>query len=968
MDDTVTVPTDPELAEQISKNIQVSLDSEVLNYEDISDDEEDIQIIEKLKSELLQLGYTDIDDLEYSVLEGLKKRLYSDEEKEQRELQAFIVSQKLALQNLIDNVSTQQATLLKSYGNQIDEEAYSTFSSDTELGKHICMLLNKLINEAVRTDPNVTERTIYNTFMELMATEKTFTLSEDLILKYINTLTPIIKSDYAQRIQRISSERKIRARLAEYLNSTETANTNALLESKSYAVIRQINCKNSTEYTTVCPRCGKETKITAPVFRFVAYATEKTRSEMIFFIGNVPCEHCNTSLLFTRNEYVKAAAKYKKECGASIDAFLSTSKTACAGAAQIVTELPISIMRDTSPYLFIDKHAVVEKHENLDVPAESKCFMLSDAEFNEAVRQFYFKLNGKRGESLELLQEKLDEEIKNNDYRDMDVERENINRNIILSQESLGTWTYHKAAVFITQCMSKDYYVEHKRALFSLIFSLKSNPYLCNRLSMETIWDLENKIAFIKDLSKSITKGAVPANILVEVDSIMAWCGLKPVTQESILTDAAGALSILEKRLNTAKSLQRCTLAEVYKNADAFSYTKLMKMNTYNFVDLQTFLATEDSVRIFNEIADRMIIRFYAKDYFDYWKTLGRANASTLTKVFEKRTDFESISKSLNSLHEKFFYTSASRAAFKPIYDRISEVEDILSAVHNAFMRVDLHAFCCSLNRLPTQYIGAGDSTSLLVELLTKFSVDINKVASQKRSHIYLSDFTSEELDSYPPCDELIFERYTPVRLPGESIKDYCERYEQVMRSTDHSNVNMHDNTEKFAIFSDYFVRLSICSAIQDAGLEIRGKTIFAYVLVTECCGMTGCEDHLEKVLGISKMQQNIINAVMPDYVNFVGYDKLYKIICGFYSSSIAEQMDALHVKLDEATISTSMKSNEILKSINLVEDLRNIVTTDVPEYFDDSVDFDSDESDYEMAMYFGGTFKDLIKWLGIAK
>lgn len=947
----------------VSSEDNASIDERVTNVsaKDLGfEDSEDELQMQSLREELRKEGYEISDDLDFAELEVLHARLYKEGGREQRALSEFAAGQKQQLESLLAEVKARQATLLPSGVDYLALQEESTFSVDSSLGRDLCVAVSRWINNVLREDPDITNEDVYETFV---ATHDNFrsriVLHSDLLRRYMYTYIPIVKENIARNCNVIRSNERTRSRLAHYLNRTEIKNTEALISAKSYSVIRQIYEFDDGHFETKCPRCGESIRLDMPVFRIIAFASE-SRPQKKIFVGHIGCK-CGNALLFKSEEYRQMLRQYRDECFTGIDAYMNEAKTVSQGAVELITSIPISVVKDYLPLLFVHVNKEsAPKHEMVGADDNNEVIMVDDKEFDQAVAQFYFKLRGLGDRAGLNVSDCASVNTQNDGIVVQAVDTESTKH----SSDEQVYWTYHDTAVYVMQCLSKEYYTEHKRALFSLIASINGNPHLSTVLSAQTIWDLQDAVVFLSQFeNRKNVRVLQPAEINQLQFYIVSVAKQELLGEDKLLEQATACIDILKKQIDIYITERIRMLDNMSSCADLLAFTKILRMNSCRAEDLQRYLCDEKSARLFNEIADRMLIKTYAGEFFEYWRSFNIVRSSTLDNIFVVRSNANSIKKSLEELHSKLFYKSESLSKFKSIYNRDTNYESSMSKLHRDYLNVDYYGFCKDLASIDTENV----TDSATFEMLVKMSQlgNVANVVSKTKAEVYLTDFTPEEIAGCAACNDLVFGRYIPIRQDNESIDKYCERFEREVNNPDFLKVR--DTLRMFDVFHDYILQLSICSIIADAEFKSRGKSIFMDALLCECCGDSKCSEFLTSMIGVSKMQQNIIKSIEPDYVLFDDASVVYKILHGIYMSSIHSKIENLCRIISETNIFATMTSRQMYDALNIKDELVEIVTSDAPISVDGDVpEDDKEDALIELTDYFGDDYYAFEEWLGV--
>lgn len=916
-------------------------------------------MFDEMKEKLTAAGYKINDEYDIDTMQYLERRIlkHSDEE---TVLYEFARQQMLKLQEEDETALCMGNTTL--FTTEVEDVAamnQTIMSADSTLGKERSDVVRKWVMEGVLLD---TQQTDEELFIGLMQSEYANKYSwydvEASVRRYIALLRPLYTEVRKQEDDRIYRRNKSRANLAHNLVQVERDNLTGILEKERHVLIRQVIDTGDGEFWTICPVCGKRTKLVGPAIRIMAYPTERGVRKKIFS-GFMGCETsgCDTALMFSPNEYVAMGKDYLKLCAKSIDAFVDSTKRICPSASVLHTALPVSAVKDSIDSIVIYESLIAPViNENEDGRVT---IFVNDNEMLKAAERFYFKLQGARkitgstkDESGVMAQEnETGVQDGGEGYR-------------TASAGQAGAWTYHDVAVLTAQCLSKDYYLERNKALFSLILFVKSNPLLESTIMRGDAWNLETLIIFLRRYVARENPRSLSEAEVVSIRSTLARAGIATEDEpEKLLKVAVNEIAELEHRLAEKETEYEARLHDLMRFEDELAYTKITRVNSCNVSDLEQLLATEESTRFFYRVADRMIINSYAGDFCNYWTALGIMRARRVQNICSERTDMNSVEKSLQDLENEGWYTQKTYQKMIPIFKRNSELIEKLQRLQKCYLEADYYNFCKVVYTLDPFEFPLGQQGDELKKLLYDFYDEARVVAGKSKAQVYLAeDFSDAEILGCSKCDEIVFGRYVLKRQAGESINDYCERYFSWDGSVNENNV--HDNFEKFRPLNKYGVVLSVCANLYNAEFESFGKSIFMSALLCDPCYEKDPSWKLKKNLGVSLMQQNIIKTVEVSQVKIRNPGGFYRMVNGIYLTSAEEGIDKLRDVYESMTIRTSASADDIEKALDFCACVKEMYeelemkTDEDGELLQDSL-----EALDEIAGYAGDTVKRIMGW-----
>ena len=222
---------------------------------------------------------------------------------------------------------------------------------------------------------------------------------------------------------------------------------------------------------------------------------------------------------------------------------------------------------------------------------------------------------------------------------------------------------------------------------------------------------------------------------------------------------------------------------------------------------------------------------------------------------------------------------------------------------------------------------------------------------------VYLRDFSKEELsEAKYDLHSLSFGEYTPVRLDGESIDEYCRRYESL--GYDELLESPHyDNKELFKPFKPFFHLIYTCSALYEMDYDSYSTATFMSTFVNIVLNV--CDrKHAANILGISDVGLRMMSVDLKEDADNPSFSKcndVFRLLLGVYTTSIAEAIDSLQRKYDSVNISIESKLTDRYDSFNLIDEISNVLSASYWAKDSDGLPIDDQELALdEVELYIG--------------
>ena len=927
--------------------------------------EEDEAMIAELHKKLESLGYIVTDDMNYDSFKFLENRIPATLEEEDREIvQVIIQAQEERLVTTHEMAKTGYATMFEKQHDDFMSQIANVSGGYSSLPADICDKVKKWTMQGIISDPNVTADELYCSFIESTHFKKYDVVRYGVhVQRYIETLHPLLRELEKKHQETYVKQTSGRNKLANYMLKSETDSTERLKRASKHAYLRQIIDVGGGKYETACPCCGNRFELNSSVCQIVSYALE-SRMQHDVYVGCNVCTQCGAALVLTLEECARIMHSYLKECKKSMDSFLEGLKKASTGASLIYTGITVDFAHQLFDELFISE--IKDNHTSIHETKEVLQSLVSDSEMKDATEKFYFKLNGLHRERKVI--HSVESSVVNASVDTIYSDELVLAEKKATANKVNYDWTPHDVAVFITQCLSRDYYTEKNKALFSLVFALKSNPFLEETISMHGIWSIKAALGYLQTCSDMKSAVALTDTSEAELRRIMRMVtDSLPESKMELLKLAKKLIPAFQEQIAVRTKKRMTAINSLKKCADYLAYTKIVKMNSCKYSDLTQFLADKESIEIFNHIADEMIIKTYAEEFYEFWYNLNVVNATTLDNVFVKKTDLTGIRVTLtNMCKEKRIFSSAALAKMYPVYTNTARIDEQIQKVHKYFLAVNFPKFCRAMCDIEIIDLSSEDVEYELEKLLQEHNSLFQKYANKTEAEVYLArDFSEDEILNCAMCDELVYGRYTLKRLENESIEQYCIRVEGW--NGDCNGQEVYDNISFFRPFEKYWVTLSVCAGRQEAGFTSYGKAIFMDIVLHDLCYSNGNCEKIAYVLGASVMQQNIIKTVTEEVIGFKNPERDYRYTHGIYVTSIQNDMDKLLKWYDETVVKAAARATEINSHFDFEDSLLDVYSSIEKKVDDDGEAYnDAEDAIEEFAINLGITRDDVYTLMHI--
>lgn len=954
-----------------------SLDDNLLDGEE--------ELIVNLTNTLEEGGYHDLDELSYDQLLYLKSRM--DDMNNPSEINNIVYNAISSIKSAITTLATSKATLNstdydkdKSVIDKLKSGQVPSEISDTNLNV-IFTIINNLYNDM--DDPDeLTVDVVYdylsaNTDINLAEIED----NQEIVFNYLESVVNQIVTMRKHNLKKNKDEKTSRKVLADYLLRDELDLVNKFW--KTYRdednikinFIKQIYNINN-EFYFKCPNCGEMVKIGKIIATYIAFPTEKSRYTDMF----IKIFHCNCGWgsIFADKDYKLLKKSLEGGIAPSINQFVDKLSTFSKGASNLRVKVPSSIIPDVFEALIVGSGEKSDSNINKEPIAKytNMDLKIGDDEFKMAVRQFYSRLQG--------MYNKRDILNKSTTTVSIGVHDAAMNYKSPLRMVANKDYTYNnraeknrlsysEIAYYICNMLSKDYVATKNSAMFSLLFSLSENRNISEYINCSAAWDLKATIALL-DGNINIKPEAVPIEIMSELVAIDCFYSSDIAVvdrkidltnrefKKSVFESLKTKVPILKERVHELERTRSIIIQNLSRCKEALSYTNIYNMSQYKTIDFDCIVNDEEMFALVDEISDRMIINYYAEDFYNVWVSMHIVNTSNLNNILTNFTDNRAVRESLGRLLQKMFKSYNINIDLDTIdryfymtyqlsQNKLKELKDLSVA----FNKGNYYRFCKVLAEMP---INA--NTLLSHDFTTYFN---SFVGEMKRTAInfierypteqdyYLSQFTQDEIAMIDfETNPIKFSRYLPKRLEGESIINYINRYKELSKESSLNRYNSLDYGKGFTDLYEWYPLIYSCSLLYNIEYHSFAVGTFMCQLLNLIVDF-GDRNSKLPILGITESILNILDnslyVIDPNSLNMCDLEAQYKVLFGTYFTSIGSKIESLRNEYSYEFLNVANKLGDSTKKFNFETAMNDIKGLDDSFYIDE----ETGNNDYEEAM-----------------
>ena len=571
--------------------------------EDALSTDADEAMIEDIINVLKSKGFKNVDDLPYETLEILINRAEVFDENG-RSIEKFIndVCGK-AINDFAKFYKDLKASPAINYAHDDDAKTLKTYNLDYDGATGLYL---KRIRECI------TSNFMYDIDMCLKTGESFSQETIDKIVKFVYqrlrndpTLAERIDNNFDSFIQNVQStlhnilqvnkraltqnqiDRLYRDNTSKYLLKEELQMLKDLLPtgdnsemSLDIKFIKQIFTDGNAYYFR-CETCGEKVFLDKPIAVNLSFPLNGAAGKKSLILPKIFKCNCGQKHFFTEIEINLLKETVKPIVKSGINDLTKKLIDMSKGSALLKYEIPINLIKDNWSYCIVVTdlkdtrkiNGTRTKRHNDEIGFST----VSDAEFKQAVKNFYTLLNTFNPNVIPKVisntekivnEEVISEDTFNFDSNDLFDQEDDLfsqvdsffaessddfsedNQSDKISKdcestcekicddtcneyENLGNsinrsdlLTYKEIAVYFCKILSIDYQVVKNKALFSLIFSINNNKVLNEYLNCSTIYELKSILKFIDSSSEFLKKSVLPdEQQVIELESIANYYG-----------------------------------------------------------------------------------------------------------------------------------------------------------------------------------------------------------------------------------------------------------------------------------------------------------------------------------------------------------------------------------------------------------------------------------------------------------
>lgn len=921
-----------------------------------AEDENDLREINSMINELASIGIEHVDNLSYDDLSVLLSRVESLKDPE-ASIEMLLADTKEMMDSAVKDLVNIKATL--------DDNIFD--ADDTmEILKNISMNVQttygldvqKFTNETIiklyfekkqrgEEPGKIGVDDVFHPVAEALAKSK-FVIDTDSLVRYLNTVIPIIVSSIDNKNRKEETIKKHRKHTAILLLKKDLQDVQDMLALpvSEISIIKQMFHGDSGQYCYKCSSCGEFVHMTKTPLSVIVFPAERGGKKR-FFPKLSKCK-CGHNHVFLEQDYAEIAASYFSDNASLLNKSVQSVSNFCSGAAFVRIEPQLHLIELALPYLFSGLTIQSQKLEieQIDDTDDLLTVNIDMQEFKDAVRRFYSKLEGISLESYQ----KPENREKSNSVDDMDfaddedaIDEEDETDSCLLANEFLSSdaeniLTWQIMAQFVCQCSGVNYHDEKNRAIFSLLSRIQENRRLSEMLDMRILWDMQMLCETIELLDKPLENYTIIekrqlSSIAASFQKVNSGDLYDPGYMKYLWGIVNSKKSVLEAKIVKFRQKHVVAISGITRCKEEYGFSKILNIINYQLSDYDAFMGDAEFAALADEISDRMIVTNYSYEFFKYWLKLSFLQRSLLLKDLEKRSDVvnasEHLSKIVYKMQEKYLSGNIVQTNFDICFNYNSKLQSILFNLYVYHKTGNYYRFCREFTKLGRSMFDSLPYAirSVLEIMYRQFYERADKISALKEYEFYLRDFSLEELDDKDILlNTLVFTRYIPKRLPDESLVDYVKRFKD--SSNVWTSLNSYDTLEFFDVLDQYVVAICCWSNHKELELESYASSMFTYLLIKTLMphGLEGFE-----LLGGTKFSLNKLKVGCsgPLAATVSLCEDTYRVLHGDYVTSISDKITALANRYDNLTISTYDDIFNRESKFNIKNELINLYMMD---------------------------------------
>lgn len=921
---------------------------------EVAEKEDEITI---LKNKLISLGYTESQCIDSEAMQYLNSRLYASEEEEIEALKKLPDIVDKTIENVKEVIKTSRI----SYSNPMDEKRTLediSLNASADLGKDISKDCGKFVKSAILQSNDVDVDDLFHLYVtsraSLIEREAVFA---DAIYKYIKTIVPVIMNGKKMTQNAHLKVKRVRNKVSDILCREEFDNARKFASAKRYRLIKCIEDRDG-EYFTVCPDCGKTVRLENGLCSLITLKTEHARPTKAYLTNLNACE-CGTALTLRPEEYLNLSMSYDKECRRAISSVISSGEMI---TSQVISGISFGYLKDISPELFVN--SVNEKSVTIVEEKERDRNIISDEEFRDAAEIFYKLLESKVGRfnTGNTKRNKIQGSNLNTD------ESIGITKNSVLYYPTLkdkenaeGIWTKKDAAMFISQYLGYSYSLEYKVALFSAIRFIAENSLLKEAFSNEILEGFESDLTLLKGLSGKTSIESVDANLRDSVGFLLDKCSN---VNKDFATRVQNSITLLEDCIERQRSVNSKVFATVMECKDVLCFIPRLKITNISAKELLAICSSETKISLLDDVANMIIVRKYASEYFKEWSVKFIDRAATAKNVFEisaeTQKSLDGIRKLCETLTTKY-HTPEINNSYNYVFEECinnermtDKVAPRLTKCVNAINSYDVQSIIDTLTAINSDdaIMNLPNNLGLSEELFNKKD-SLNTLGKFSIQEILFKDFVNDEVRILERAGATIDGSVVPVRFVGETPLEYCDR---IKDGKEYLSVN------KLCVLSEFISELTKIQLIHLFNDDYNLKTSFIYHVLIDNCD----KKDVLPYYGINSLQYNINKHSEPIIKSFQKSCTIWKAINKHYSEPLQSFFAEKIVKVTNTNISVNDDLSDLDTLFDLYSSIGTALGNDFAALSVGNTSVDLEIANAEMVSAFGMNYVDLLHYFGI--
>lgn len=929
--------------------------------DDFVESTETIDELEVLRTTLTEKGYLSAQCIDLEAAQYLNSRLYDSDETEITVLSNIPAVTDRNIERVKEIIKTSRV----SYSNQADERITLedvSLSASTALGGEVSNDCSKFVRSAVLQMSSVDIDYLHSLYVNNRASliERYGVLSDD-IYKYIKTLVPILENSKKIRQNNQMRIKGVRNKVSEVLCSEEFKNAREASNVAKFRLLKYIIDKDG-EFFTVCPECGKTFKLTNCLCTIITLKTEQAKPEKACLIGINKCE-CGTALVLRPEEYKNIRLNYDKDCRRAINSIISNGEMI---TSQVVSGISFGYLKDISPELFVSESSS-ETKVDIEENEKDKNF-ISDSEFKDAAEIFYKLLESKTGR-FTITKSRSEKTVSR------DIDSNTVGNHVVLSgnEPSIaypslqdkecveGVWTKKDAAMFIAQYLGYSYNLEYKVALFSAVRFISDNSMLREAFSGEVLSEYLSDLTLLKSINGINSLEGVDINIRDTVSTILDKCSK---ADRDFVVRVKDSITVLERCVKRQEDINTRVFKTIVENKDVLCHIPRLKITNLGAKELLTICSSETKISLLDDVANMIIVRQYAGEYFKDWSNKYIERSSTVTNTFEVIADtqkaLDGVRKQCETLESKY-NTPCVNDTYNFVFDECMDnekmIDTFLPKVNkcvNSWNVRDIKSVVNTFN--DADFVG--DLLNIIQNLKLVDDIYENEQKLKELSGLndygcIFTEFEPTEIKTLEHQNLSIKGERIPVRFVDETPLEYGERVK---------SGRTYLTMDKVGVLSEFIEDVTKIQLIHLFDDDFSLKTSFIYHLLMDNCD----KSEVLPYYGVNSLQYNINKHSEPIIKSFQKSCEIWNAINKHYSEPLQSFFSDKVVKVTNTNISVNDNLAELDSVFGLYSSIGTALSNDFAAISTGDNGVDVENANTEIANAFGMSYVDLLHYFGV--